>query len=489
MAYVLEAFPMFTDFTFSHSSHKKTSFSTVSTQVRSPQKPTTSSEPHNQHLTDNLVDEMQKPDVQREKRLDPMLHLNEDIRNIVFDHLCIDDILHSTSVSQTWQCAVQVWMNRSRRRVGRMLRPFCHATVPPARWRGLTDGEIRYHATSLRQMQSADATSTLTYGCPKHSIHTGNFFACCHSPTALYWQPARPSIGLARTSNAPRVSRQGGNEQDLTAINFRTSKTVYRLPVLDSHWRRSLFPKGIDTPGMNRVQVVHVINGEEFLILNYRPVNVYGPSTVKIIRGRDGHLVQSIDFADSWPCCLADPLTGQGALIWTVHPADLSQSLVKHHRILKCRNTTLFRTFTTTPEQEIAMSDVAVVLHDSSRRGCEALQPFTMTAIGYDTYPDDCRPKWMVTRRPLIPIQDKAHANAAQALARWFFQSNAVKVSGCFQLGAAVVLSRPITKKEGGTGLVKVSVTAGLPLAMYWVDHACLSLVDALCSTTALDFT
>ena len=74
---------------------------------------------------------------------DPLLYLNVDIMNMIFQYLSMTDILNCDGLSQGWQSFVQGWTEKFRLKVFQELRPFWHRYASANSLNNITYSEIK----------------------------------------------------------------------------------------------------------------------------------------------------------------------------------------------------------------------------------------------------------------------------------------------------------------------------------------------------------
>ncbi|KAL4782325.1 hypothetical protein BJX76DRAFT_359035 [Aspergillus varians] len=437
-----------------------------------------------------LRQKMQKQDVDPEQLRDPILHLNQDIMDMVFDHLSVAGIINCGSLNQNWGSATHMWIDRYRQRVGKVLRPFWYSEIPSALWTGLSDAEIKEHAFHLERIQTGDATSMLNFERSAHTvvvyspIEAKILWEYSFSTQGFTREPSILPLALGRSLVYCAMKQYNSTEYDLAAFNFRANKLVYRRPLLSPDWTRSFYSPGLYLPPKNRSRLIHHINGEEFILIRCQrpfPSVFTGTFMIDVIRGRDGHRVYRIPFSPSWfPTCLEDPLTKQAAFIWTVAQSHHPPALMEAHPRLSRYHVTLVRPCSYHPKGRFALLDVMAVLHNIVFCHSGVLQPFSMTAIGINyTYTKAHGPKFRVSRLPLLPVHSAALHEATLALARWLFRDKSVRISGCFTLGHPKAVSVPVPPEQSSGNQNRVCVDSPNPPDIQWLDHARLLVSDS----------
>lgn len=254
-----------------------------------------------------------------------------------------------------------------------------------------------------------------------------------------------------------------GNLFELAAFDFRRQQHVYSIK--DPSWL-CLDGDRHGDPYFETYTQMFTVEGDEFILITtpFRPD--YAPIyyTLHIIRGSDGEKILSMNYPAQiiWRARpLYDPTTRQIAIIWDSarHPAFS----LRDYPALSPYRLSLARTFTYTNGTASPLSPAMVVLHEGGEHHCEALHPFTMTALGYTSDMDS-----PITVRDVVqvPTFNTKLYTGAQTAVNILFPDDGVKVAGCYTLSPP---KRVIAPSRSGrmTRRVQTKENNGMQWASY----------------------
>ncbi|KAI9372242.1 hypothetical protein BJX61DRAFT_542865 [Aspergillus egyptiacus] len=172
---------------------------------------------------------------------DPLAHLNQDVLNLVFEHLSIHDLVSCERLNRAWQRYIQDWFTgRGRHYVLRQVRPFGGPGMSPTDLKSWSYAKTKECARHFYQVQSAHAKSVIQFDKIHEIGIAGDFVTWISSNTIsptynrgerIYWQstgstPCEPRVYqvkdfLGQTVSGCWIQRVLLNKDGVLLVNLK----------------------------------------------------------------------------------------------------------------------------------------------------------------------------------------------------------------------------------------------------------------------------